>query len=62
VMSPFRSRSQLKWMAAAEKRGEVKKGTFKRWLEETPDVSRLPEKVGDKQRGRRGRSRKSRGR
>jgi len=43
-MSPFKSRKQMKWMFSAENRGEVKKGTAKRWAHETPDISELPEK------------------
>lgn len=29
----------------AEKKGKVKKGTAKRWAEETPDIKNLPERV-----------------
>ena len=41
---PFKSEAQRKWMFAAEKRGEVKKGTAKRWAEHTPK-KKLPEHV-----------------
>ena len=41
---PFVSEQQRKWMFAAEKRGEVKKGTAKRWAEHTPK-KKLPEHV-----------------
>ncbi len=42
---PFRSRAQMRWMFAAERRGEVPKGTAKRWAEETPNIAALPERV-----------------
>jgi len=32
-------------MFAAESRGELPKGTAKRWARETPDIKKLPEKV-----------------
>jgi hypothetical protein len=41
---PFRSKAQRRWMYAAEARGEVEKGTAKRWEDETKDKD-LPEKV-----------------
>lgn len=44
---PFKSKAQRRFMYAAEKRGDVKKGTAKRWEEETTDKS-LPEKVKEK--------------
>ena len=45
---PFKSKSQQKWMFAAEARGEVKKGTAKRWAKHTPSIKALPEKVKKK--------------
>ena len=45
---PFKSLSQLRWMFAAEKKGEVPKGTAKIWLKHTPKVSELVEKVKKK--------------
>jgi hypothetical protein len=33
----------MKWMFAAEKRGEVPHGTAERWAHHTPGLSRLPE-------------------
>lgn len=42
---PFRSRKQLRYMAAAERRGELPKGTFQKWKEHTRDIKSLPEKV-----------------
>ena len=43
---PFKSDSQRKWMFAAEGRGEVAKGTAKRWAKHTPNIKTLPEQVG----------------
>ncbi|RLI85223.1 MAG: hypothetical protein DRP01_06680 [Archaeoglobales archaeon] len=42
---PFRSKAQLRWMAAAVKRGEISKRTFEEWLRATKNVKRLPERV-----------------
>jgi len=42
---PFKSKAQLRKFAAMERRGEIPKGTFKRWLEETPNVKKLPERA-----------------
>ncbi len=42
---PFKSKAQQKWMFAAEKRGEVKKGTAERWAKHTPDMKGLPSKA-----------------
>src|SRR5579859_5300985 len=42
---PFKSKSQERWMFAAEKRGDVKPGTAKNWAHETPDFSNLPDHV-----------------
>ena len=42
---PFKSQAQRKWMFAAEKRGEVKKGTAIKWAKHTPNIEALPEKV-----------------
>ncbi len=41
---PFKSRAQMRWMFAAEKRGEVPKGTAERWAKHTPNIKKLPEK------------------
>jgi hypothetical protein len=45
---PFKSKSQQRWMFAAEARGEVPKGTAKRWANETPNITKLPEKKMEK--------------
>ena len=42
---PFRSQAQKRWMFAAEARGELKKGTAKKWAEHTKNVKDLPERV-----------------
>lgn len=42
---PFRSRSQVRWMAAAESRGEVPRGTFDKWKSHTEGLTDLPETV-----------------
>jgi len=41
---PYKSQAQRRWMFAAEDRGEVPKGTAKRWAEHTKK-KKLPEKV-----------------
>lgn len=40
---PYKSQAQRKWMFASEKRGEVPKGTAKRWAHHTKSIKRLPE-------------------
>ena len=47
---PFKSKAQQKWMIAAEARGEVKKGTAKRWAKHTPNIKALPKKIKKKKR------------
>ena len=44
---PFKSEAQRKKFHAMEKRGEMSKGTAKRWEKETPK-GKLPEKVKPK--------------
>jgi hypothetical protein len=46
--APFKSKAQQKFMFAAEARGDIKKGTAKRWAEHTPDIKDLPEKIEKK--------------
>jgi len=41
---PFKSKAQQRFMFAAESRGEVPKGTARRWAHHTPDIKSLPEK------------------
>jgi len=42
---PFKSKAQQKFMFAAEARGEIPKGTAKRWAKHTPNIKRLPKRV-----------------
>lgn len=48
---PFKSKRQQRFMFAAEARGEVPKGTAKRWAEHTPSIKKLPERVRTKYHG-----------
>lgn len=41
---PFKSKAQQRFMFAAEARGDVPKGTAKRWAHHTDDIKDLPEK------------------
>jgi len=41
---PFKSKAQMRWMFAAEERGEIPKGTAKRWAEHTKNIDKLPER------------------
>jgi len=45
---PFRSQRQRRFMFAAEARGDIEKGTAKRWAEHTPNIKSLPEKAKKK--------------
>lgn len=45
---PFKSEAQRRFMYAAEARGEVPKGTAKRWAKETPKLKALPEYAPEK--------------
>jgi len=47
---PFRSKAQMRWMFWAEKQGKLPKGTARRWAHETPNIKRLPERVGRRRR------------
>lgn len=40
---PFKSKAQQRFMFAAESKGELPKGTAKRWAHHTPDIKALPE-------------------
>lgn len=42
---PFRSKDQLAKFAEMVKRGEISKETFHKWLDATPSVKALPDKV-----------------
>jgi len=52
---PFRSRSQVKKFGAMVKRKEISRRTFREWLDKTPSVKSLPEKVKKQSRRIRGR-------
>lgn len=47
---PFKSKSQMRAFFTKEGRGELPKGTAKRWAKETPDLKSLPEKKKHKMR------------
>ena len=42
---PYKSKSQQRFMYAAEERGDVEPGTASRWSKETKDIKDLPERV-----------------
>lgn len=41
---PFKSKAQMRLFFAKEKRGELPKGTAKRWAKHTKNISSLPER------------------
>jgi hypothetical protein len=43
---PFKSKAQQRLFFAKEQRGELPKGTAKRWAKHTPDIKKLPERKG----------------
>jgi len=45
---PFKSKRQQRFMFAAEDRGDMPKGTARRWAHETPNLKKLPEKAKEK--------------
>jgi hypothetical protein len=42
---PFKSKSQQRYMFAAESRGDIEPGTAERWAKDTKDIKGLPERV-----------------
>jgi hypothetical protein len=42
---PYKSKSQQRYMFAAEERGDVEPGTAERWAKETKDIKGLSERV-----------------
>ena len=42
---PYRSKAQQRFIFAAEERGDVPKGTAKKWAEHTKNIKSLPEHV-----------------
>lgn len=59
---PFKSKKQMRKFYALEERGEMKKGTARRWAHETPSIKSLPlyaaKKRGSKKMAAAGRRRK----
>ena len=50
---PFKSKAQMRKIAAMEQHGELPSGTFDKWMSKTGDVKRLPErKSRGKKRGK----------
>lgn len=45
---PFKSKAQLAKFASMVKAGTMSKDDFHKWLDETPSVEALPEKVAKK--------------
>lgn len=45
---PFKSKSQVRRFGAMVKRGEVSKKKFQQWLDETPNIKSLPERIKKK--------------
>ncbi len=41
---PFKSKAQQRKFFAMESRGEIPKGTAKKWAHETPNIKSLPKK------------------
>ncbi len=41
---PFKSKAQMRKFFVMEERGEIPKGTAKRWAKETKNIKSLPEK------------------
>lgn len=44
---PFKSKSQQRYMFAAESRGDIPEGTAERWAKHTKNIKNLPEKKGN---------------
>ncbi len=42
---PAKSKAEIRYLFAAEKRGDVKKGVAEEMAHATPDISKLPEHV-----------------
>lgn len=45
---PFKSRAQARKFFAMARRGEISKETLNEWVEATPNIKKLPERVGHK--------------
>jgi hypothetical protein len=46
---PFKSKAQQRFMFSAEAKGDLPKGTAKKWAKHTRNIKGLPEKVADEQ-------------
>ncbi len=44
---PFKSKAQARYMFAAEKRGDIKKGVAEEFAKATPSIKKLPERKGN---------------
>lgn len=42
---PFKSKAQQRYMFAAEKRGDIKKGVAEEFAHATPSIKKLPERA-----------------
>ena len=42
---PFKSKAQMRLFFAKEHRGELPRGTARKWAEHTPSIKKLPEQV-----------------
>lgn len=45
---PFKSKAQLKKFRQLVKKGEISQATFNKWLDETPNITKLPERAKSK--------------
>jgi hypothetical protein len=45
---PFKSKAQLRKFGELLKEGKISSATFKEWLSATPNIKKLPERVGKK--------------
>lgn len=45
---PFRSKAQLRKFGVLVRQGKISKAKFRQWIEETPNIKNLPERVGKK--------------
>lgn len=52
---PMRSKAQARLLFAKQERGELKPGTAVRWMDETKNFKRLPERVKPRTSKRKGR-------
>lgn len=51
IHNPYKSKRQMRRFFAMEKRGELEKGTARRWARETKNIKGLPERVKRTKRG-----------